>query len=247
MHKITLEICIDSIESAVAAKTGGAQRLEVCSGLAVGGTTPSPGLIEQCSLQTSLPLMVMIRPHDGGFIYSEDDIQIMLADIAMAKAMNAQGVVFGVLTPKRTVDQLVTRRLLEAARPMQVTFHRAFDICRDPTQALDSLIELGVDRVLTSGQASTALIGVDLIRQLSDHAAGRIALMPGSGIKPANVGTILQQTQTNEVHASASQAAMSNNNSSEPDSLSVAFGTDRRVTSAKQVRQLVLAIQNVCV
>ena len=154
---ILLEVCIDSISSAKAAKEGGANRLEVCSSLAGGGTTPSFGLVEHCAIDLEMPVMMMIRPHDGNFVYNKDDLDAMLTDIEVAKSIGAQGVVFGALTPNLELDLAVTKTLVETADELEVTFHRAFDVVRDPLATLAKLEELGVKRVLTSGQKATAM------------------------------------------------------------------------------------------
>lgn len=232
-----LEVCIDSVASAIAAEKGGANRLEVCNSLAVGGTTPSHGLMRACAESTDLPLMMMIRPHDGGFVYCEDDIKTMLHDIAAAKELGAHGVVFGALTPAREIDVPTTKRLIATARPLSVTFHRAFDVCIDPMTAMEQLLQMNVDRLLTSGQAATAQQGVDVIRSLVEKADGQIAILAGAGINPANVVAIIDQTGVQEVHASCShsvEVAVADRE--------VAFGVGRRETSAEIVRELVIAL-----
>lgn len=236
MHKVLLEICVDNIASAIAAKEGGADRLEVCASLATGGTTPSHGFIEQCAAETDLPLMVMIRPHDGDFVYSDADVSVMLSDIAIAKALSVQGVVFGALKSSGEIDAERIQRLVAAARPMEVTFHRAFDVCADSLGSLELLIELGVDRLLTSGQAATAEEGSELIRTLVDKSQGRIAIVAGAAVNVSNAAAIVRATGVRELHASASQA------SARPRTSNVSFGADHRVTSAAIVRDLKTAV-----
>jgi len=236
---LILEICIDSIESAIAAKEGGADRLEVCSSLAAGGTTPSVGLVQQCIRLTGLPVMMMIRPHDGGFVYSQQDIELMVSDIESAKSLGVTGVVFGCLDASGCVDVEAGRRLCESADGLETTFHRAFDVGGDPIELLDQLIELGFDRVLTSGQAASAEAGSDVIAQLVQHSAGRIEILAGAGVWPDNVQTIAA-TGVTEVHASAS---VEHPQVADLDSLKpVQFGHSRRVTSATMVRAIMDAI-----
>lgn len=229
-----LEICVDCVDSALAAEKGGAHRVEICSSLASGGTTPSLGLIKQCIERCSLPTMVMIRPHDGGFVYSEDDIGNMLHDVDAVKSLGVNGVVLGALTGEGDVDIGTMKRLIRAARPLQVTFHRAFDIVNDPLKALDAIIALGADRLLTSGQKKTAEAGVTLIEHLVDRADDRLTVMAGSGITCANVRQITSDTRVREIHASASVPRP-------PEFVSreVRFGDESRVTSADRVRELI--------
>lgn len=232
-----LEVCIDSVASAIAAEKGGANRLEVCNSLAVGGTTPSHGLMRACAESTSLPLMMMIRPHDGGFVYSEDDIKTMLHDIAAANELGAHGVVFGALTPTQEIDVPTTERLIAAARPLDVTFHRAFDVCVNAVTAMEQLLQLNVDRLLTSGQSATAEQGGDAIRSLVEKADGQMAILAGAGINAANVVAVVDQTGVQEVHASCSHSVAVAVAHGE-----VAFGVGRRETSAEIVRELVMAL-----
>ncbi len=229
---VLLEVCIDSIESAVAAKEGGADRLEVCSSLAGGGTTPSLGLVKQCVADIQLPVMMMIRPHEGGFVYQENDLQTMLTDIEVAQSIGVCGVVFGALTEERQIDLEQCQRLLAASASLQTTFHRAFDLVEDPIDSMDQLIEMGFDRLLTSGQAATAQEGIPLIRQLCDRAQDRIALLAGAGVNSQNAQQIVTATGVRELHASASLLGSGQHQGN------VQFGTDRRVTSAELVQAI---------
>ena len=230
--EVLLEICVDSIESAVAAKEGGADRLEVCSSLTGGGTTPSFGLVKQCVEDIQLPVMMMIRPHEGGFVYRENDLKTMLADIEIAKSLEVFGVVFGALTKERQVHLAQCRRLLAAAHPLKTTFHRAFDIVADPIKSFDQIIGMGFDRLLTSGQEATAQEGIPLIRQLYDRAQYRIAILAGAGVHARNAPQIVDATGVCELHASASLLGSSQSLGD------VQFGTDRRVTSVELVRTI---------
>jgi copper homeostasis protein len=200
---IQVEICVDSVEGAMNAERGGAHRVELCDNLLEGGTTPSAGAIKLARQRIQIGLQVIIRPRGGDFLYSDIECAVMLEDIQTARALGADGVVLGCLTADGSIDVSRTRTLMEAARPMNVTFHRAFDMCRDPRQSLDQLIDLGIDRLLTSGQEASCLEGIDLLRELHERAAGRIIIMPGGGITPRNVGKIVAQTGVSEVHLSA--------------------------------------------
>lgn len=204
---ILLEICIDSIGSALEAARAGAHRLELCAALPLGGLTPSAGTIRQVRGKVSLPIQVLIRPRGGDFCYSGEEFAIMEQDIETAKALGADGVVLGVLLPDGQLDLERTRRLVALARPMQVTFHRAFDVCADPFRALEELVSLQVDRLLTSGQQASAPQGADLIARLVQQAAGRITVMPGAGLNETNVASLVQETGAREVHMSLSGTA----------------------------------------
>jgi copper homeostasis protein len=198
-----VEICVDSVEGAQAAERGGADRVELCDNLMEGGTTPSAGCIKLARARLRIGLQVIIRPRGGDFLYSETELEVMAEDIRSAKALGADGVVLGCLTARGDIDVARTQALLEQARPLNVTFHRAFDMCRDPERALEELIGLGVDRVLTSGQEASCLEGLELIARLHRQAAGRIILLPGGGITPRNVQRIVAGTGVTEVHLSA--------------------------------------------
>lgn len=232
-----LEVCIDCVESALAAQNGGAQRIEICGALASGGTTPSLGLIQQCVQRCQISAVVMIRPHDGGFVYSEADLLTMLDDIAAVKNLGIQGIVLGALTAEGDVDFPAMQRLVEAAGDLEMTFHRAFDLVRNPLKSLEQIVTLGINRLLTSGQATTAEKGSALIGQLVDSAAGRIAVMAGAGINSSNVKEIIKATGVTEVHASASRPR-----TPEFVAREVRFGDASRVTCVDAVRELADAI-----
>ena len=203
MTGLISEICIDSVDGAVAAEQAGANRVELCANLLEGGTTPSLGLMETTIARTKLPVQVMIRPRGGDFLYSEIEAEMMLRDIAAAKSARAGGVVFGCLTADGKIDAKLTEKLIAAARPLSVTFHRAFDVSRDPMDSLQTLIGLGVDRLLTSGQEPSVLEGAPLIKRLIELAAGRLIVMPGGGITARNVARIIRETGANEIHFAA--------------------------------------------
>ena len=199
---VTIEVCIDSVASAINAERGGAQRVELCDNLFEGGTTPSAGCIAVVRQQIAIGLQVIIRPRGGDFLYDDLEFAMMKHDIQVAKDQGADGVVIGLLTPQGRIDRDRTHQLIELARPMNVTFHRAFDMTADPFQALDDLIELGVERILTSGQKATAWEGVSLIEELVKRAADRVIIMPGGGINEGNIAALVQQTKVSECHVS---------------------------------------------
>jgi copper homeostasis protein len=203
MTALISEICIDSVDGAIAAEQAGADRVELCADLLEGGTTPSLGLMETTIARTKLPVQVMIRPRGGDFLYSDIEVEMMLRDIAAAKSARAGGVVFGCLTADGRIDAKLTEKLIAAARPLSVTFHRAFDVSRDPIESLQTLIGLGIDRLLTSGQEPSVLEGAPLIKRLIELAAGRLIVMPGGGITARNVARIIRETGANEIHFAA--------------------------------------------
>lgn len=198
-----LEVCAGSVQSAVAARDGGAQRIELCGALEVGGITPSLGLLRSVRQVEDLRLHVLIRSRGGDFHYADEEIRAMEEDIRIVRGEGADGVVIGALNADGTIDERAVARLVKAADGLSVTFHRAFDVAAQPLQSLDSIINLGCNRLLTSGQAATALEGAEMIRQLQEHAAGRIILMPGCGVNSRNAADILRATGANEIHASA--------------------------------------------
>ena len=198
-----LEICAGSVESAIAARDGGAQRIELCAALEVGGVTPSAGLIAEARKVNGLTLNVIIRPRGGDFLYNEYEVACMEEDIRTCRSLGVDGVVIGALTAEGDIDSAACQRLINAAEGMSVTFHRAFDMCRNPQKALEELIALGCHRVLTSGQAATAQTGIPLLKELVKQADNRIIIMPGCGVSSANAAAILQATGATEIHASA--------------------------------------------
>ncbi|HEX6069350.1 MAG TPA: copper homeostasis protein CutC [Longimicrobiaceae bacterium] len=197
---VLVEACVDSVESALAAQAGGAGRVELCDDLVEGGTTPSAGMIELCCERVGIPVFVMIRPRGGDFLYSDAEFEVMRRDVGRAAALGAAGIVLGLLRADGSVDVERTRRLVEEARPLPVTFHRAIDVSRDTDEALDALLALGVDRVLTSGRAASAEAGLDVIARMVQRAAGRIVVLAGGGVKEENVGRIVAGAGVREVH-----------------------------------------------
>lgn len=209
MSSCILEVCVDSIESALAADRGGAHRIELCSSLLEGGLTPSVGVLSTVLNQVSLGVFVMIRPRAGDFCYTADEFRAMEQDVLMAKQLGADGVVFGFLLEDGSIDTQRTRHLVEVARPLKVTFHRAFDMSHDFGAALEDLIQIGVDRILTSGGEQTAEIGQDKIAELNKTAGTRIVIMAGSGVNEKNVRQLVATTGVREVHASLRSAVPS--------------------------------------
>ncbi len=203
--RILVEACVDSVASAAAAVAGGAERLELCGGLVEGGQSPSAGMVATVRERISATLHILIRPRGGDFLYDEDEVLVMLGDIDLAMRLGADGVVIGALRADGTVDAECTRRLMVAARPMAVTFHRAFDLTRDPDEALDELVALGVERVLTSGQAATAEAGIAVIQAMVQRSAGKIAILAGGGINEENAARIVKATGVGEIHVRGSR------------------------------------------
>ena len=198
-----LEVCAASLESLHAAIEAGAPRVELCADLASGGITPPEDWIREAVAAEGLRVHVLIRSRAGDFVYSEAEIALMEEQIRMAQRAGADGVVIGALTADGEIDLYACKRWMQAAEGMSVTFHRAFDRCRNPFRALEQIIELGCDRLLTSGQADSAEAGATLIRQLREQAAGRIILLPGAGVNPENAATILRLTGASEIHSSS--------------------------------------------
>ena len=231
MHhaNITFEVCTETPAGVLAAARAGAQRVELCCGLGEGGLTPSLGLVA-FARRSGLEVSAMLRPRGGHFRYDALEVEQMHRDLEHLKTAGAHGVVLGALTASGRVDEATTGELVEAARPLQVTFHRAFDLARDPHEALETVIRCGADRLLTSGQARTAPEGAPLIRELVAQASGRLQVMAGAGITPANARTVLEQTGVRELHFSASEWL-------EGDALGI--GGRTRVTSERLIREII--------
>jgi copper homeostasis protein len=197
---LIFEVCVDSAEAAMAAEEGGAHRVELCSDLLEGGLTPSAGTIRVARERVRIGIMAMVRPRGGDFCYTDTEFSVMREDLRTAVALGVNGVVVGILHPDGTIDRERTAELIALARPLPVTFHRAFDVTRDPFEALETLVALGVERVLTSGQEPSAFEGLDLIAKLTRRAAGRIVVMPGGGITERNAGRIGAASGASELH-----------------------------------------------
>ena len=203
------EICVDSVAGVRAAKAAGAHRIELCADLLEGGITPSVGIIRQARTIFDIGLHVIIRSRGGDFLFDDDEFASMRADIEAVKAEGADGVVIGLLTATGEVDHERTRELIALARPLSVTFHRAFDMTPDPFEALEALVRLGVDRVLTSGQEPSVLEGLPLIAELVRRASDRIVVMPGGGITSRNVDRIVAAAKPREIHFAALEPTQS--------------------------------------
>lgn len=217
------EICANSTASCKAAQEGGADRVELCSGIPEGGTTPSFGMIRKARESIGIGLNVIIRPRGGDFLYSKDELDEMAYDIRAAKELGADGLVFGCLTKEGNVDMEAMAMLMKAADGLPVTFHRAFDHSSDPFQALEDIIGLGCARILTSGCRPTAMEGADLLASLVKKAGDRIIIMPGCGVNEGNIAEIARLSGAREFHFSAREPVESGMIFRNPD---VAMGSE---------------------
>lgn len=205
--KRLLEVCTGNLASVIAAVKGGAERIELCSALSLDGLTPSIGLLKYVrQTYPQLKIHVLIRSCEGGFVYSKDDLETMLLDIHEASAY-ADGIVCGALTPEGDIDTEALRLMVEASEGKPFTFHRAFDKCRNPQEALEQMIDAGCKRILTSGQQPSAEQGIPLLHKLNKQADGRIIIMPGGGVNEKNARLILDQTGCIEIHGSCSSGS----------------------------------------
>lgn len=202
-HPFKIEICVEGIDGLVAAQEAGADRVELCASLLEGGLTPSMGVIREALRVATIPFHVIIRPRGGDFLYSELEFQSMLEDIKALRAMGVAGVVIGCLTADGQIDEARTRSLVEAARPMAVTCHRAFDMTRDYPEAIEALVRAGVDRVLTSGQRDTALEGIEILKDTAARAAGRIVIMACGALDVDTIAQVRRATGVDEMHFAA--------------------------------------------
>lgn len=201
--KYTLEICCDHLESALAAQRGGAHRLELCAALATDGITPSAGLLRAVLQQVRIPVFVLVRPRPGNFVYTAPEIESMVWDIEHAREAGAAGIVSGALLNDGRIDMDACRPLIAAAGELPFTFHKAFDQTPDPFEALEMLIELGVDRVLTSGQAPSAAAGGSMLQELARRGRGRLRILCGGGVRAHNLQQLLAIPELEEFHSSA--------------------------------------------
>jgi copper homeostasis protein len=200
MMNYKIEICVDNVESAIEAENAGADRIELCNNLAEGGTTPGFGAISSARYNLAIGLHVIIRPRGGDFLYSDLEYDIMRKEIDICGECGVNGIVLGILESDGAIDVERTAKLIEQARPMSVTFHRAFDMCNDPFKGLEDVISTGAERILTSGLENKAEDGIELISQLILQADKRIIIMPGSGIDKSNIGFIARSTGAREFH-----------------------------------------------
>jgi copper homeostasis protein len=199
-NEIIVEVCVDSTESAIAAECGGAKRVELCASLMDGGISPSAGLIATVRQKVSIGLHVMIRPRAGDFYYTSDEFDAMRRDVEMAKELGADGVVFGILEANANIDVQRTRALVDLAKPLPTTYHRAFDMSADLLRSLERVEETGADRILTSGGAPTAIEGTATLRRLVEAAKGRVIVMACGGIEHKNVQVVIEKTSVREIH-----------------------------------------------
>jgi copper homeostasis protein len=230
-----LEICAFNLPSALAAQRAGADRIELCSGPEEGGVTPSAGLIRTARELLQVSLYPIIRPREGDFFYSEEEFRVMLRDLGWCKEIGCDGVVIGMLLADGRVDQSRCARLVEMAYPMGVTFHRAFDRAADPFESLETIIRIGCERILTSGQRPVAMEGAELLRELVREADGRIVIMPGSGVRSDNIGELARKTGAVEFHTSARVA--------KPSAMAFVNGAMREdsamvMTSEEEIRKI---------
>ncbi len=246
MDNIHIEICVDSMESAMAAKRGGADRLELCANLIIGGTSPSAYLIRHAAARTQLPVNVLLRPRFGDFCYTDDEKAEILEQLSQLRALGAAGAVVGALTPDGGLDLPFLSQCRKAADGLHLTLHRAFDTCRNAEEALEQAISLGFDTILTSGQQKTALEGASLLAKLVQQAAGRITIMPGSGVSFQNIALLAEKTGAETFHLSAKHdvpGAMRFKRTGVPMGLPVADEFTRTFTSEEDVRK---AKKNLC-
>lgn len=201
MRKV-IEVCLDSVESIMAAEKGGADRVELCSDLFEGGLSPSIGMVRVAKMLTHIPINAMVRPRGGDFCYSDVEFEVMCAEVEAFKAEGVNAIVFGILTPDGDVDMDRSRRIVELARPLAVTFHRAFDMTRDLSKSLEDLVSLGIERVLTSGGEASVAEGADTLKALVEQAGDRIVVMPGCGIKERNFRKLDSIIGAREYHMS---------------------------------------------
>lgn len=205
-----IEVCVDNIYSILNAQSAGADRIELCSALSEGGLTPSYGMLKEVRAITKIPVFVMLRPRRGDFVYHDSEVKMMLHDIQMIKSLGFEGIVSGCLDREANIDTKLLKILIDHVKPLSFTFHRAFDLCKDPFTALEMLIDCGVDRVLTSGLQETALQGKDCIKQLIEQSDNRIIIIPGSGINEKNFFDFHSFVQAEEYHLSAGQIICTN-------------------------------------
>jgi copper homeostasis protein len=198
-----IEICVEGVDGFAAAQSAGADRVELCASLLEGGLTPSLGVVRATLAIARIPFHVIIRPRGGDFLYSEREYRTMLEDVRACRELGVAGVVFGCLTADGRIDDARMLELTEAARPMRVTCHRAFDMTRDPEEAIEALVRAGVDRVLTSGQRDTALEGIDILKRTHDAARGRIVIMACGALDEGNIAEVLRRSEADELHFAA--------------------------------------------
>lgn len=243
--RVKLEVCCADLDSLIAARRGGASRVELCTGLSEGGLTPSPGLISQAAALHFDEINVLIRSRNGDFLYDSGDMLVMMRDLQMARDAGATGIVWGGLMPDGKIDRENLSTIRTYSRGMNLTFHRAFDLCANPREALEDIIEAGCTSLLTSGLASSAMKGADMIREIREWSKGRIDIIAGSGINSSNCHAIVERTGVSTIHATARRPLESRMSYRRPG---VSMGTpdsdeySRLVTSAEEVRDIIASI-----
>lgn len=232
---MNLEICANSLQSALNAQMAGADRIELCSELSVGGITPSLGLLKLIKEKIDIPVHVLIRPRSGNFNYTNDEFEQMKNDIQLCKDLGFAGIVSGVLSENNSIDIKRTQELIDISKPLSFTFHRAFDCVPKPEQALEKLIQLGVNRILTSGQKDKAIDGLELLKRLKNQAKDQLIILPGSGIRPENA-EVFREAGFDEIHSSASASAK----------IKSPFfdSTEQSVSDPKTISEIVSIIRN---
>ncbi|MFW6101745.1 MAG: copper homeostasis protein CutC [Bacteroidota bacterium] len=248
-NQFELEICANSVESVTEASRGGADRVELSDNLYEGGTTPSAGTLIQAKRRSDLPVFVIIRPRGGDFCYDDEEVEVMLRDIELAKQYGADGMVLGCLNPDGTVDHETCSRLIEACGDLPVTFHRAFDMTRYPLKALETIRSFGVSRLLTSGQKNKAIDGADLIAKLQEEAGKSLKIMAGGGINEQNIAELAKKTNITAFHASLTEVVKSSMQFRQKE---VSMGGlaeipeyTRKITSAARVRKVINLLEGI--
>jgi copper homeostasis protein len=243
-----IEACVDSIDSAIEAELGGADRVELCGELLQGGVTPSAGLIGGVCERIQIPVFVLIRPRTGDFLYDDDELDVMLRDIEVIRSLKVEGIVIGALTRDGDLDIGTLYTLIAAAGDMNVTFHRAFDFVKDQRVALEALIEMGVDRVLTSGGAPSALEGAEMLAELVDQGGSDVTILAGGGINASNVAEVVRLSGVEEVHVRAA-STVKTEMTFHPASVTLARSKppddyDRIATRADEMRRIVSKLRS---
>jgi len=238
-----IEIATSDFSTTRSAVEGGADRIELCANLAEGGTTPSYGTIKQCRNAFDVLLYPIIRPRGGDFLYSKDEFEMMMHDARLCKELGCEGIVVGLLNMDGTIDVVRTSQLIEAVYPMGVTFHRAFDRCKDPFEALEQLIDIGCERILTSGQKPSVADGVDLVAELNKKADERIIIMPGSGVRKENIKMLAERTGCLEFHSSLREKERTRMNFIHPEFKDSAESYMNNHIDSTSVRELRTALQ----
>jgi copper homeostasis protein len=239
----TIEIATTDFESTREAVEGGADRIELCTALSEGGITASYGLIKKCRESFSIPIFPIIRPRAGDFLYNDEEFDMMLSDIKICKDLGCDGIVSGILKKDGRIDKKRTAKMIEAAYPMEFTFHRAFDRCKDPFEALEELITIGCQRILTSGQQPTAIAGTELIRKLVKATDSRMIIMPGSGVRKENIKQLAEETGAIEFHSSVKKKQTSGMEFIHPAFASSEESYSHPCISASDVKDLRKALQ----